>query len=58
MSSDTAQPRLRRADNDSRRAAQVLGLCLPGDVVLYLLLPMYAADFGVSLAQADRKSVV
>lgn len=52
MSSDPAQPRLRRADNDSRRAAQVLGLCLPGDVVLYLLLPMYAADFGVSLAQA------
>ncbi|MDF3932101.1 MFS transporter [Pseudomonas citronellolis] len=52
MSSDPAQQPSRRADNDSRRAAQVLGLCLPGDVVLYLLLPMYAADFGVSLVEA------
>ncbi|KAF1051460.1 MAG: hypothetical protein GAK43_02392 [Stenotrophomonas maltophilia] len=41
-----------RADRHSARAAQVLGLCLPNDVVLYLLLPMYADSFGVSLAQA------
>ena len=29
-----------------------LGLSLPADTVLYLLLPMYAAQFGVSLAEA------
>ena len=40
------------ADRDSNRAAIVLGLTLPADVVLYLLLPMYAADFGVTLFQA------
>ncbi len=40
------------ADRHSRYAACVLGLSLPADVVLYLLLPMYASEFGVSLAQA------
>jgi len=29
-----------------------MALCLPGDTVLYLLLPMYVETFGVSLAQA------
>ena len=29
-----------------------LGLSLPADVVLYLLLPMYADQFGVTLAEA------
>lgn len=29
-----------------------LGLALPADTVLYLLLPMYAADFGVTLFEA------
>ncbi len=29
-----------------------LGLSLPADVVLYLLLPMYASEFGVTLAEA------
>jgi len=29
-----------------------LGLSLPADVVLYLLLPMYASQFGVTLAEA------
>lgn len=43
---------VRQADADSRRAAWTLGLCLPADVVLYLLLPLHAADFGVTLAQA------
>lgn len=40
------------ADRDSRNAAIALGLMLPTDVVLYLLLPMYAGSFGVSLAEA------
>lgn len=30
----------------------VLSLCLPSDVLLYLLLPMNAGAFGISLAQA------
>ncbi|CAN5553276.1 hypothetical protein BH09PSE5_BH09PSE5_16270 [soil metagenome] len=41
----------RSADLDSRRAAIALGTTLPGDVVLYLLLPMHAASFGVSLVE-------
>jgi MFS family permease len=52
MSSATDAEPVQRADRDSRNAAQVLGLCLPSDVLLYLLLPMYASDFGVTLAQA------
>lgn len=52
MSSAAEQAQLRRADRDSRNSAQVLGLCLPSDVLLYLLLPMYAADFGVTLVEA------
>ncbi|MCP1625893.1 MFS transporter [Pseudomonas nitroreducens] len=51
MSSAT-EPALQRADRDSRHSAQVLSLCLPSDVLLYLLLPMYAADFGVTLVEA------
>ncbi|AGI24776.1 major facilitator superfamily transporter [Pseudomonas sp. ATCC 13867] len=51
MSSASA-PALQRADRDSRNSAQVLSLCLPSDVLLYLLLPMYAADFGVTLVEA------
>lgn len=42
----------RDADHASRRSAIVLSLCLPSDVLLYLLLPMNAAAFGISLAQA------
>lgn len=51
MSSASA-PALQQADRDSRHSAQVLSLCLPSDVLLYLLLPMYAADFGVTLVEA------
>lgn len=40
------------ADSSSRRAAIVLGLCLPSDTLLYLLLPMQSQAFGVTLAQA------
>ncbi|WP_273820395.1 MULTISPECIES: MFS transporter [Pseudomonas] len=39
-------------DSASRRAAIVLALCLPSDVLLYLLLPMNTQAFGVTLAQA------
>ncbi|MET3378176.1 MULTISPECIES: MFS transporter [Variovorax] len=39
-------------DLNSRHAAMALGLSLPADVVLYLLLPMYASEFGVTLAEA------
>jgi predicted MFS family arabinose efflux permease len=42
----------READRASRDAAIVLGLTLPGDTVLYLLLPLHAAAFGVTLAEA------
>lgn len=52
MSSAATPVQTHRADQDSRNAAQVLSLCLPSDVLLYLLLPMYAADFGVTLAEA------
>lgn len=40
------------ADRDSRHAALALALALPPDVVLYLLLPMYAEQFGVTLGEA------
>jgi len=39
-------------DSASRRSATVLALCLPSDVLLYLLLPMNTQAFGVTLAQA------
>jgi DHA1 family inner membrane transport protein len=41
-----------QADAHSRHAAIALGLALPADTVLYLLLPMYASQFGVSLPEA------
>jgi len=40
------------ADRGSRDAAIVLGLTLPTDTVLYLLLPLHAAAFEVTLAEA------
>lgn len=42
----------RDADAASRRSATVLSLCLPSDVLLYLILPMNADAFGISLAEA------
>ncbi len=48
MTSDLA---LRTADRHSRFAALALGMALPTDVLLYLLLPMYASDFGLNLAE-------
>jgi MFS family permease len=40
------------ADRASRNAALTLALALPGDTVLYLLLPLHAAAFGISLPEA------
>jgi Major Facilitator Superfamily len=40
------------ADHASRHAALTLTLALPGDTVLYLLLPLHAATFGVTLPEA------
>ena len=40
------------ADRASRDASLTLGLTLPTDTVLYLLLPLHAAAFGVSFAEA------
>ena len=42
----------RTTDTASARAAAILGLCLPGDTLLYLLLPMQHEAFGVTLGQA------
>ncbi|WP_043830129.1 hypothetical protein [Muricoccus aerilatus] len=40
------------ADRDTRNSALTLALTLPGDTVLYLLLPLHAAVFGVTLPEA------
>ncbi|MGI4861219.1 MAG: MFS transporter [Janthinobacterium lividum] len=40
------------ADKASRIAAMTLGLCLPADTLLYLILPLYSEAFGVTIAQA------
>jgi MFS family permease len=45
-------PAVRDADSASRRSATVLSLCLPSDVLLYLLLPMNTDAFGITLAEA------
>src|SRR5690606_10621822 len=42
----------RQIDEASRDAAITLTLALPGDTLLYLLLPLYAATFGVTLPEA------
>src|SRR6188508_2379015 len=40
------------ADRNSRDASLTLAFAQPGDTLLYLLLPLYHAEFGVSLAEA------
>ena len=52
MSPTQPAPTPGATDLNSRHAAVALGLSLPADVVLYLLLPMYAGQFGVTLAEA------
>lgn len=39
-------------DLNARYSAATLALTLPGDTLLYLLLPMFAPQFGVSVAEA------
>jgi MFS family permease len=45
------RPDGRDADRATFDASMTLSLTLPGDVVLYLLLPIYAESFGVSLPE-------
>ena len=45
-------PAANQADRWSRDASLTLGFTLPTDTVLYLLLPLHAASFGVTLAEA------
>lgn len=53
MTARTASPiTADEADRASLRAAVTLALTLPGDTLLYLLLPIYAATFGVTLPEA------
>src|SRR5207247_5921173 len=40
------------ADRNSRNASLTLAFAQPGDTLLYLLLPLHHASFGVSLAEA------
>src|SRR5213079_2712560 len=40
------------ADHNSRNASLTLAFAQPGDTLLYLLLPLHHASFGVSLAEA------
>ncbi|MBS0520789.1 MAG: MFS transporter [Proteobacteria bacterium] len=40
------------ADLNTRYSAATLALTLPGDTLLYLLLPMFAPQFGVTVAEA------
>ncbi|WP_218191113.1 MFS transporter [Enhydrobacter aerosaccus] len=40
------------ADHNARYSAATLALTLPGDTLLYLLLPMFAPQFGVTVAEA------
>ncbi len=47
-----AETEAQRADRHSRNAALALAGALPCDTLLYLLLPMFAAEFGVSLLEA------
>jgi DHA1 family inner membrane transport protein len=40
------------ADRNSRHVSLALAFALPADTLLYLVLPMYAAQFGITLAEA------
>ena len=45
-------PKTTPTDLHARFSAIALAVALPADTVLYLLLPMFAAQFGVSIAEA------
>jgi len=40
------------ADRATRHAALAMAFSLPGDIVLYLLLPLFPAEFGLTLPEA------
>src|ERR1051325_3398938 len=40
------------ADRNSRNASLTLAFAQPGDTLLYLLLPLHHAEFGVGLGEA------
>jgi predicted MFS family arabinose efflux permease len=50
--SSAAPPSPSTTDLNARFSAIALAVALPGDTVLYLLLPMFAPQFGVSVAEA------
>ena len=52
MSASAVESRSSPADLNARYSAATLALALPSDTVLYLLLPMFAPQFGVSVAEA------
>lgn len=52
MNAGTITVDAEEADRASRNAALTLTLALPGDTVLYLLLPLHAAAFGITLPEA------
>jgi DHA1 family inner membrane transport protein len=52
LPSDPPPGNARQADLYSRYASLAMAVSLPADTVLYLLLPAFAAQFGVSLAEA------
>lgn len=52
MSASAVESRSSPADLNARYSAAALALALPSDTVLYLLLPMFAPQFGVSVAEA------
>src|SRR4051794_9295115 len=47
-----SNPARQDADRNSRNASLTLAFAQPGDTLLYLLLPLHHASFGVSLAEA------
>src|SRR3954454_23078802 len=47
-----SNPDRQDADRHSRNASLTLAFAQPGDTLLYLLLPLYHAEFGVSLGEA------
>jgi hypothetical protein len=52
MSVPVGRAPLRVADKNSRYASLTLAFAQPGDTLLYLLLPLHHASFGISLAEA------
>jgi hypothetical protein len=52
LSSSAGLAPVQSADANSRYASLTLGFAHPGDTLLYLLLPLHHAMFGITLAEA------